>query len=302
MKAIKGLLGLSLVLMLSACGGSGTKSDSSQVVARVNSGELSIHQLNDVLARTPRDADRSLADVSRQALERLIDQELLVQQATSLKLDRDPQVMRALELARRELLAKAYLERLGGAPRATDNATIDKFYRENPALFSERRVYHTEQLRFVITAEQRPALLATIEAAAGLNDVDAWLKQQGIQVARSTLHRPAEQLPLALLPKFAAMKVGEVSLLQDGAHLLLVQLLDAQLQPLGETAAAPLIEQYLRQQQLTQGASKELERLRTGAKIEYLGAFADTPPAATAKPAAATEPGTSPLEKGAAGL
>lgn len=300
MKAIKGLQALSLMLLLNACGGAASKSDSSQVVARVNDGELSVHQLNDVLARTPRDGERPLADVSRQALERLIDQELLVQQAISLKLDRDPQVMRALELARRELLAKAYLERLGSAPRTIDSATIDKFYQENPALFNERRVYHSEQLRFAITAEQRPALLATIEAAAGLNDVEAWLKQQNIQVTRSAHQRPAEQLPLALLPKFAAMKEGEVSLFQDNGSLLLVQLLDAQLQPLGETAAAPLIEQYLRQQQLTQSASKELERLRGSANIQYLGAFADTPPPA-AKPAAPASE-ISPLEKGAAGL
>lgn len=300
MKAITGLLVLSSILLLNACGGAASKSDSSQVVARVNDGELSIHQLNDVLARTPRDGERPLADVSRQALERLIDQELLVQQATSMKLDRDPQVMRALELARRELLAKAYLERLSTAPRAIDNAAIDQFYQENPALFSQRRVYHTEQLRFAVPAEQRPALLAAIEAAAGLDDVAAWLEQQGIQVARSAQQRPAEQLPLALLPQFAAMKVGEVSLLQDSGSLLLVQLLDAQPQPLAHSAAAPLIEQYLRQQQLTQSASKELERLRLSASIEYLGAFADTPPP-IAKPAAA-EAEASPLEKGAAGL
>ncbi len=300
MKAITGLLVLSSILLLNACGGAASKSDSSQVVARVNDGELSIHQLNDVLARTPRDGERPLADVSRQALERLIDQELLVQQATSLKLDRDPQVMRALELARRELLAKAYLERLRTAPRTIDNAVIDKFYQENPALFNERRIYHTAQLRFAIAAEQRPALLATIEAAAGLDDVEAWLKQQNIQVTRTAQQRPAEQLPLALLPKFAAMKEGEVSLLQESGNLLLVQLLAAPLQPIDRAAAAPVIEQYLRQQQLTQDASNELERLRASAKIEYLGAFADTP----AAPAKAVAPASeiSPLEKGAAGL
>ncbi|MFX9077455.1 hypothetical protein ABTN32_20565, partial [Acinetobacter baumannii] len=72
-----------------------------------------IHQINGVLSRTPNlPQDRAQA-AGKQILQSLIDQELLIQQAQEQKLDRDANVMQAIESAKREILARAYVERLG---------------------------------------------------------------------------------------------------------------------------------------------------------------------------------------------
>ena len=51
-------------------------------------------------------------DATRQAVDSLINEQLLVKSALDNKLDRDPAVVQALERARRQVLARAYVERL----------------------------------------------------------------------------------------------------------------------------------------------------------------------------------------------
>jgi len=69
-------------------------------VARVNGVEISARELRAAGA----------ANVS-QAVEKVIDRELLVQKAVQAGLERDPQVAAEIDNARREVLAQAYVER-----------------------------------------------------------------------------------------------------------------------------------------------------------------------------------------------
>ena len=94
-----------MALVLVACGG-GDKKDkpASQVAAKVNKEEISVHQINFVLQQQrglkPEQADA----VSRQVLERLIDQELALQKAQELKIDRDPRVVQQIEADRKSVV------------------------------------------------------------------------------------------------------------------------------------------------------------------------------------------------------
>ena len=98
-------------LVLGACGDRPPeKKAASQVAAKVNDGEISVHQINFVLQRTPNIPAAKAEAAKRQVLESLIDQELAVQQAMEAKLERTPNVMQAIESARREILARAFIE------------------------------------------------------------------------------------------------------------------------------------------------------------------------------------------------
>src|ERR1019366_4323631 len=81
-----------------------------QVVARVNTKEITILQLNAALAQVPNVTAETAKAASGPLLERLIEQELLVQKAQDAKLDRNPQVAQAMEAAKRQVLATAYLQ------------------------------------------------------------------------------------------------------------------------------------------------------------------------------------------------
>lgn len=77
------ILALSLAIGLAGCGSKDDKKPASQVAAKVNAEEISVHQINFVLSRsgagnvTPEQAPK----VRREVLEKLVDQQLAVEQA-----------------------------------------------------------------------------------------------------------------------------------------------------------------------------------------------------------------------------
>ena len=99
---------VTLALGLAACGSKDNQGVSTQVVAKVGSEEISVHQINQVL-RHAGTANASVSAMGREVLEKLIDQQLAINEATESKLNRSPQVIAEIEAARREVLAKAYI-------------------------------------------------------------------------------------------------------------------------------------------------------------------------------------------------
>jgi EpsD family peptidyl-prolyl cis-trans isomerase len=211
-----------------------------------------------------------------QALDQVIDRELLVQQALKDRLDADPQVARAIEEARRQVLAQAWLER--AARRAgSGSQEVSAFYAENPALFAQRRIYRFRELGVTGTGEPGPLIeqvRAELTGARDLDEVAGWLKWRNLKVGPVTgATQPAEQLPLNYLPQLARMRDGEIAVFPTAFGASVVQLVQAQDAPLSEQDAAPLIEKFLSGRRKLELAMAEAKRLRAAAKIEYVGDF-----------------------------
>ena len=273
------------VLALAGCGEE--KKASTQVAARVNKEEISIHQINNVLAQSGQIPQDKMKLASRQVLDRLVDQELLVQKAAEKKLDREKKTMQALEAARRDIMARAYLESVAAAVPKPTTAEIADFYAKRPELFSERRLYNLQELNVVGTpADLGPKLEAQIPKAKTLADLAAWLKSQNIAFSGNATTKAAEQMPLELLSRFHQMKDGQFGMLPSPEGVLVVQLMASRSAPLDQKAATPYIEQFLLNQKRVEATNKELKQLQEQAKIEYLGDFVKTDTVAKVDPAA----------------
>ncbi len=264
-----------MVLWLAGCGaaGDGQGGGVTQVAARVNSDEITVHQINTVLSQSRMRQESAPEQAGAEALERLIDQQLLVQQAEDAQLDHDPRVMQVIDAARREILARAYLEQKAASAGRPSDDEISHYYHDNPALFAERRIYNLQELAIRVGADRHDEIKVQVEKATRMDDVVDWLKAQGIAFSASAGAKAAEQLPMELLPRFSQMQDGQIALVRQPQGLTVVHLAGSVARPIDETKARPLIEQFLVNQRKSVLAKDELQRLRGVAEIAYLGSF-----------------------------
>lgn len=296
--------------ILTACGGEGgEKKTATQVAAKVNSGEVSVHQINQVMQRTNVADPEQAKAASRQVLERLIDQELLVQQAVDKKLDRDPKTLQAIEAARREILARAYLEQVSGAAIKPTDAEIKDYYGKHPELFSERRIFNLRELAIAAGPEFLPKLEQFMAQPRNLQQIAEWLRSENVRFTANAVTKPAEQLPLELVKNVHQIKDGQIGVLRTNGGILVLEVAASRSMPVDENAARPVIEQFLLNQRKGELAQGEVKKLRESAKVEYMGEFSAPAPAAAAPAAATAAPAAAPadaagsaVDKGLSGL
>jgi EpsD family peptidyl-prolyl cis-trans isomerase len=266
------------VLALAACGNRNKDPAASQTAAKVNKEEITVHQINFVLAQQRAIPPAQAASAGKVVLERLIDQELEVQKATDQKLDRDPRVVQAIEAARREILARAYLDKIAqGAPKPTP-AEVKAYYEAHPALFSRRRIYTFQEISVVVAPEQADTVRGRLEQAKDLPEFTGWLKSAGYRYTVNEATRGAEQLPLANLDRIAAMKDGESLVQPTPSGMTVVYLATSRVDPVDEQRAAPAIEQFLLNERKRKLVEDDRKALRNNSKVEYLGAYAGGKP------------------------
>jgi EpsD family peptidyl-prolyl cis-trans isomerase len=275
---------LFLCTILDGCGNSKDKEVATQVAAKVNSTEITVYQVNNILAKTPNVTPAVAPRVKREILDNLIDQQLARQQAVESKLDRSPDVMQMLEAAKTEILARAYLARIAAAQPKPLPAEIKSYYDQHPALFSQRRIYSIEEISLPAQSNLANSLREETAKARSLQDIAALLKSQNIQFTANSGVRAAEQLPFEYLEKMQAMKDGESQLFELRGGIQVIRVVASKLVPVNEGDATPKIQQFLFTQRSNEVIIKEMKQIKERAKIEYVGEF--SVPAAEAESAA----------------
>ena len=283
------VVALAVAVLLVGCGEKKEKG-ASQTAVKVNKDEITVHQINFVMQQQrnlrPEQADAA----SKQILERLIDQQLAMQRADDLKLDREPRVVQQLEAVRREVLARAYLERVGEAAAKPTPEEIKKYYDEKPALFSDRRIYNIQEIAIEAKPEQVQALRAQLAASKSINEFVEYLKANDYRFSGNQAVRAAEQLPLNSLEAFSRMKDAQAAMVPSPNGVQVVVLAGSRSQPVSEEQARPAIEQFLLNDRKRKLVEEDMKSLRAAAAIEYVGKFAEM---AASAPAAAASDGLS---------
>ena len=289
-------LALGAALAAVALVGCGEKKDkaASQTAAKVNKDEITVHQINFVLQQQRNLKPEQTEAASKQILERLVDQQLALQKADDLKLDRDPRVVQQLEAARREVLARAYVERVGEAAPKPTPEEIKKYYAEKPALFSDRRIYSIQEIAIEAKPEQQAELRDKLAASKNINEFVEFLKAKEYRFNGNQAVRAAEQLPLNSLESFSKMKDGQAAIVPAANGVQVIVLAGSRSQPVNEEQARPAIEQFLLNDRKRKLIEDDMKAARAAAKIEYVGKFAQAASGAAATPAAASAPVASP--------
>jgi len=288
-----------LLAALTACGGGqhDATDKAGQAVATVNGDDVTVHQLNYLLARMPGAAQA--ADpmaIKRQAADQLVTRQLLLERAKAQKLDRDPVVMLALEEGRQQLLAQAYLERVVAQASAPTDDEVRKYFDEHPLKYAQRKQFLMRQVGTDNTVPR-----ADLEAY-GKGDVTAeslvkWLQERGAKVRVSIATLASEQVPMQILERLQTLKPGQAIMVGSATESTVSFLVESRAAPLTLDEAREPIRQALLAERRKVLAEQEIKSLRDQAKIVWLGEFADQPPAPAAS---ATEPSPpEPADKGA---
>ncbi len=286
-------LGAALSLaVLAGCGGKREAAGASQTAAKVNKDEVTVHQINHVLQQQRNLRPDQAEAAGKQILERLIDQQLALQRADDMKLDRDPRVVQQLEAARRDIIARAYLDKVGETAVKPTPEEIQKYYQEKPALFSERRIYNIHEVAIEAGADKVAELRAQLGQAKNFRDFLEHLKTSGYRYSANQAVRAAEQLPLQSLDTFARMKDGQALLTQTPTGATVIVLANSRSQPISLEQASPAIEQFLLNERKRKLMEEDVKAMRAAAKIEYVGKFAVAPAGTGAAATAASGSGT----------
>jgi peptidyl-prolyl cis-trans isomerase C len=265
-RVLCGVLLLVAVVGISACGSKEKKAG--QALVRVNGEEITVLQMNDELRRAGVKADQQEA-ATKQLIESLIDRQLLTEEGMRNKIDRTPDVMQAIEHAKAQIIAQAYLASIVTKVAKPSKSEIDDYFQKHPEYFSQRKQYDLQQLVFA-TKDFSSELKSVIDSAKSLDEVAAWLDRHNVRYARGQLSRSTTDLPELMVAKLKEMQKGQLFIVNEGENSLLNSITDIKDSPVSAKNAAQQIEQYLINRKTKEMADAEIAHLRSLAKIEYL--------------------------------
>jgi EpsD family peptidyl-prolyl cis-trans isomerase len=268
-----------LAALLCGCSPNAAAKQEGDVVANVNGSKITRGDLEAAIQAVGAD--------TATVVESLIDEELLVQNALASHLDRDPMVVQEIERARRQILAHTYEERSVLPHTEISTAAKREYYRSNPALFARRRIYRT--LTFSIArADLTPTLRNALDHARSAIHVRELLDRRHIPFEAVEITRPAQEIPMDILPQLAQAGIGDVLIAPapQQAHTLLICVVGAQDSPVDFEHASASIGQYLTDIRRHEAVAQYLHRARSLASISY-GVPGDAAPLAAAGESAA---------------
>ena len=246
----------------------------SEVVAKVNGDELTASQLSIALQKQRGMRPDAGDAASKQVLDQLIDEQIVAQKAVAAKLDKDPMVVAQIESARRDILARRFLESAAETAAKPGDDAVQKFYDSRPALFAQRKVYTLQRIDIQAPDERRTEIDAHVQSLKTSAELTDWLKSQKLAYTVKQEQEASEQLPPYLLDKVSAMKDGQSIVVPAQTGVAALTLVSSASAPKTLAEAHAAIEQYLANQGRRDVILGLQKTLRDGAKIDYQGRFA----------------------------
>ncbi|MCF6345321.1 MAG: EpsD family peptidyl-prolyl cis-trans isomerase [Thiomicrorhabdus sp.] len=266
----------SVIGLLSGCGGEESESaENTQVVAKVNGEEVTIHQLNQLLSRVRApEGEYSRGDLEKKALDNLVEKTLVLQAAKGVKIDREPAVLSALEEAKNKVLIERYVQRaLESVAKPTDEQ-VQRFYDDSPELFAERKMYVFTKLAISAGDEQVEQLIEQVKQGHTIKQVVALLEQKDIKYKRMSEAKAEGKIAGPVLHFLSALQAGDVGYLKMTDGLLVVELHRLLDQSVTLEEAKGAIAGQLLLEARKKASKKLVDSLKETAEVEYVGQFA----------------------------
>lgn len=256
--------------LLSSCHGS---EPGGQVLAVVDGKELTMSHFESALHNAAGGADPRDPEVRAKVAQGLIDQTLFTDAAEREGVDRDPEVMLAMERARSAVLAQAYLARI--TPTSPINVDdLQAWYNAHPQVYRDRRQYLVTD----VAVNSAPgvdlaALVAPLQKSLPLDKLVEMLRAKGADIEIRNYQFASDAVEPDMARAFAPLSPGEgYSFVEKGRrHFGRVE--RATPEPVEFADAALAIRDRMLTERVRSAADAKLEALRrtNSVKLGELG-------------------------------
>jgi len=288
-KTFSFMLLASAAIGLAACGNSGSDSiPEGQTVARVDSKDVTIHELNAELSGAQLPSGAARKPYEQAALQRIIDRRILADLARERKLDDSPEFVLMKQRAEEQVLVELLQKSIATAAKKPSLQEAKTFITANPTLFANRKVLTVDQILFPVPKDTKK--LQELAPLKTLTDVEKWLIDNDIQYRRQPTQLDTLQVPPEMATKIVGLPAGEVFVVPANGAVSANVITDSKAQPVSGDEATNVAMRMLGNKAIQAAATKELEaevKKRRDA-VTYQAGFAPpkAPGAPAAKPAA----------------
>jgi EpsD family peptidyl-prolyl cis-trans isomerase len=295
--AYAGQATLLLVMLASttSCGKKSADAKASQTIVRVNGDEITMHQINSELQRANVRPDQ-LNVAGKQLASALVDRQILIQEAEKAKLDRKPRVIQAIENAKMQIVAQAYIENKMATVVKPTSSEITEYRAKHADIFANRKVFVIDELAFKV----EPGMAADVESfsntAKSTEEVTQWLNARQISFLQTRASHASETIPPELLAKLATLVVGDMVFVNANGTTIAGQVLEIKDAAISEKDSKPLIERIIFDQKRKQIMEDEMKRLRSAANVEYINKKFEPATVMQTPPSQATQASAKPVE------
>jgi EpsD family peptidyl-prolyl cis-trans isomerase len=150
---------------------------------------------------------------------------------------------------------------------------VKAYFEENPELFSQRRIYRLQELSIQAKPDQLSAVDEKYKSAESIKAFVAWLREEGIHYNMAVTTKPAEAIPTKLLKSVAKLNQGQSLKVSNSKGATILQLVEAQDEPVNFEQASAAIERFLVNQEAGDIIKSLSQKLRKAAKIEYFSPY-----------------------------
>lgn len=265
---------LILLGAMSACNDQNQEKNTSKVLVQVNGDDITARQLEaELWSAGGGAASVQQPAMRKQALEALIDRQVLLDEALRNKIDRDPKVMEIIERLKTQAIVQAYLESKASNLARASKAEIDAYFDAHPESFAHRKVLDITQLT-VAAKDFGGSLKAVMDRAGSLDQVALWLRQHHVNYEKTQRSYTSAEVPVEMLGSLQHLGAKRLFVMQDkdGGRDQLCALNDVRGSPVTRDAATAQIERYLLNKKMQDAAAAEIARLRASAKLVYVEA------------------------------
>jgi len=265
-KLAKTSVALLISASLVACSGT-DEAPKGQVIARVNGQEITLSELNSELIANNLGKRADDKAVTKTMIERLIARKLLVETARDTGLDKTSEYVLSRQRTEENELAGLAQRQMMSQVKPPTREEAEKFIKENPGTFNNRKLMVLEQIRFLQPANANDVKL--IEKATSLDQVADLLKQNAIRFERVPTVLDTTSISRQLADRIDGLPPGEVFVISNGQMVLANVIREKQPAAIPDEARIQYASQLIQQQRFAKGIETQVSQLKKKATITY---------------------------------